>query len=95
MSAYEFTADENTLDNGDVNPDNSCYCVDECTPVGARNISACRWGAPAFGSFPHFYNADPSYTENITGLNATEEKHRFIFRFQPVSIYERSLQEKS
>lgn len=85
VEGYEYISDETTFDNGDLDPTNGCFCVDECTPFGARNITDCRWGAPAFASFPHFYLGDPSYTENITGLNATQDKHQFIFRFQPVS----------
>lgn len=87
MKGYEYIGDERLFDNGEFNPENSCFCSGgECTPNGARNISLCRYKTPAFVSSPHFYGADYSYTENITGMNASEEEHKFIFRFQPVRM---------
>ena len=34
-------------------------------------------GAPIALSYPHFYQADPSYQEAVIGLNPVKEKHQF------------------
>ena len=86
VAVYEYIGDERTFDNGQIVPENACFCTGECNPSGARNISLCRYGMPAFVSLPHFYGADPSYTENITGMNPDFEKHTIRFKLQPVSF---------
>ena len=40
-------------------------------------------GAPLALSFPHFYNADPSFTENVLGLTPDKEKHQFFMDVMP------------
>lgn len=68
-----FRGTEGTLNNN-----SRCYCVGgECHPTGVREISTCRYGAPAFISFPHFYLADPSYRDIVTGLLPDPAKHTF------------------
>lgn len=84
VTGYEYIGDERMFDNGEFDEENSCFCSGECTPYGARNISLCRYKTPAFVSLPHFYASHYSYTENITGMNPSEEDHKFLFRFQPV-----------
>jgi len=32
---------------------------------GMLNVSSCKFNAPAFVSYPHFYNADPFYAEQF------------------------------
>jgi hypothetical protein len=54
-------------------------------PSGVRSISKCRFGAPAFVSFPHFYEADPSYLQNINGLSPEQDLHEFYVAVEPVS----------
>lgn len=87
------------FDNGTKYPEKRCFCakghltgttgistsVEECEPSGVRSISKCRFGAPAFVSFPHFYNADPSYISNIIGLNPSRDLHEFYIAVEPVS----------
>jgi hypothetical protein len=87
------------FDNGTKYPEKRCYCaknqltgsnkisacVEECVPSGVRGISKCRFGAPAFVSFPHFYEADPSYVQNIGGLNPSKNLHEFYIAVEPVS----------
>lgn len=88
------------FDNGTKYPEKRCYCaksqligvnkisdcVEECVPSGVRGISKCRFGAPAFISFPHFYEADPIYLQYIKGLNPSKELHEFYIAVEPVSI---------
>jgi hypothetical protein len=94
-----FIGDESAFDNGTKYPEKRCYCAktqmiatseisacsEECMPSGVRGISKCRFGAPAFVSFPHFYEADPSYLLNIKGLNPDQDLHEFYVAVEPVS----------
>lgn len=34
-------------------------------------------------SYPHFYQADPSYLEAIDGLKPEREKHEFFMTLEP------------
>jgi hypothetical protein len=96
---YRFYGDDSVFDNGTKYPEKRCFCakgqllgtadisasVEECVPSGVRGISKCRFGAPAFVSFPHFYQADPSYVSNIIGLNPSQDLHEFYLAVEPVS----------
>lgn len=97
---YRFYGDDSVFDNGTKYPEKRCFCsksqligttdittnVEECVPSGVRSISKCRFGAPAFVSFPHFYKADPSYLSNIKGLNPSQNLHEFSISVEPVSF---------
>jgi hypothetical protein len=88
------------FDNGTKYPEKRCFCtknqligttdssasVEECVPSGVRGISKCRFGAPAFVSFPHFYKADPSYLSAIKGLYPRQNLHEFYITVEPVSF---------
>uniref|UniRef100_A0A0A9ZAI4 Protein croquemort n=2 Tax=Lygus hesperus TaxID=30085 RepID=A0A0A9ZAI4_LYGHE len=76
-----------TLDNGELSYDNKCYCSPSsgCPPTGARNVAKCRFGAPAYISFPHFYLADGVYAEKVTGLNASEEHHKLTISLDKIT----------
>lgn len=76
----------NVFDNGHVNPENQCYCSGECMPAGVLNLTACRDNTPIFLSLPHFYGADPIYTESIDGMEPSKEKHEFYMTLEPVTI---------
>lgn len=74
------------LDNGENVPSRQCYCLNgDCGPSGTLNISSCKFGAPAFVSMPHFYLADPSYVEAVTGLSPNKDKHELSVVLEPVS----------
>ena len=62
-----------------------CFCNGDCSPMGLMNVTACRYGAPAFVSLPHFYKADPTLRDKITGMNPKEEEHNFYITLEPVS----------
>ena len=97
---YRFYGDDSVFDNGTKYPEKRCFCsksqligttdistsVEECAPSGVRSISKCRFGAPAFVSFPHFYKADPSYLLNISGLDPRQDLHEFYIAVEPVSF---------
>jgi hypothetical protein len=79
------------LDNGDIVPSRRCYCPNgDCGPSGTLNISSCKFGAPAFISMPHFYLADPSYRNAITGMSPDKKKHELSLVIEPVNILQRN-----
>jgi len=84
----KWVGDERVFDNGRNYEPNSCYCtadVAECPdlPSGVQNVSQCKFGAPAFISFPHFYLADPTYLNNIEGMHPNAEEHEFYVSMEP------------
>lgn len=90
VKAQKYVMDESVLDNGWHYPEAACYCTAnaaECPDLlpGALNVSACKFGAPAFLSLPHFYMGDESYRAKINGMQPNAEKHSFYM------LLERSL----
>lgn len=85
VKTLKFSGGDRTVDNGTLYPENKCYCDGECVPSGLFNISSCRYGSPVFMSFPHFYNADPFYLDQIQGMKPDKDKHQFFMAFEPVS----------
>ncbi|KAK4875495.1 hypothetical protein RN001_011917 [Aquatica leii] len=83
IDGYKYSAQESMLDNGTIIPENKCYCNGQCVPSGAVNVSACRYGTPAFVSLPHFYKADPIYTKMVDGLQPEQSKHELYITLEP------------
>lgn len=98
LEAYKFVGDSSVFDNGTKFPEKRCFCAksqlignnanirsctEECMPSGVRSISKCRFGAPAFISFPHFYLADHWYLDNVKGMNPKKELHEFFLAVEP------------
>lgn len=97
VEGYRFYGDDSVFDNGTKYPEKRCFCsktqligttdipasTEECVPSGVRSISKCRFGAPVFVSFPHFYKADPSYLLNVEGLNPSQNLHEFYIAVEP------------
>lgn len=84
----KWIGDSRVFDNGENYSPNKCFCTSdesECPDLksGVYNVSDCRFGAPAFISYPHFYLADPSFADAIDGLNASQEKHEFSISLEP------------
>jgi len=84
----KWVGDYRVFDNGETYPPNACFCTsadEECPDLktGVYNVSDCRFGAPAFISYPHFYMADPTYAAAIDGLNASKELHEFSMALEP------------
>ncbi|XP_012253552.2 protein croquemort-like isoform X2 [Athalia rosae] len=80
-----FVTDSRTFDNGSIVPSRACYCSksDECQPSGLLDVSQCRFGAPAFIGLPHFYLADDSYANAISGMNPKQEEYNFEMTLEP------------
>lgn len=85
LNGYKYSGGEKMMDNGTLYPENSCFCTGECTPSGVLNVSECRFGAPVFMSFPHYYAADPYFLDMVEGLSPSKEKHQFSMTLEPVS----------
>lgn len=88
IKGYKWVADDSVFDNGEKYPEMSCYCsADEesCPDLlqGIFNASSCKFGAPAFVSFPHFYLAHEHYREAVDGLQPSKEKHEFSVAMEP------------
>lgn len=47
------------------------------------NISSCRFGSPVFMSYPHFYQADDFYLNQVEGLQPQADKHEFYMVLEP------------
>lgn len=86
IDGTKWIGTDHMFDNGQKYPDTACYCTGEVCPdlmPGVMNVSDCRFGAPAFVSYPHFYLADESYLNDIDGMNPSQEKHEFSIALEP------------
>lgn len=88
VKGYKWIADESVLDNGNKYPEMECFCSadkESCPDLlpGVFNASSCKFGSPAFVSFPHFYLADEDYRNKIEGMNPSKEKHQFSISMEP------------
>lgn len=88
VPTYRFIGTEKIFSNKTDHPDNWCFCSGGvCNPSGVGNSSTCRFGAPVFVSFPHFYLADPYYLNQVEGLSPQKDLHEFYINLEPVSIF--------
>lgn len=90
VTGSRWVGDYRVFDNGQEYPPNSCYCTGEpssCPDLlkGVHNMSDCRYGAPVFASFPHFYLADEAYVNSLTGMSPDQSKHEFSLSLEPTT----------
>ncbi|XP_052755026.1 protein peste-like isoform X2 [Galleria mellonella] len=78
---YGITA--RSFDNSTFSSENTCFCNGACEWSGVMNVSACRFGSPAFISLPHFLHGDPQLRDLVTGMDPDPEKHSFYFAVEP------------
>lgn len=86
VEGSKYVGDEQVFDNGTVYPEAACWCnSDRCPDVksGVFNASACKYGSPTFVSYPHFYLADQSYLDAVSGLSPNKSKHQFYLAMEP------------
>lgn len=88
LAGAKWIGDDRVFDNGLKYPDMACYCTGAehvCPDLmpGVMNISDCRYGAPAFVSFPHFYLADQSYRSAVQGMAPNRSIHEFSISVEP------------
>lgn len=82
VDGYRYVAGERAFDNGTLYPENKCFNTGPI-PTGLRNVSQCKFGAPAFLSFPHFYLADESVMEHIEPLTPNKSLHELHIELEP------------
>lgn len=88
LNGYKWAVDDEVFDNGKKYPNMKCYCSANeklCPDLqpGLFNASSCKFGSPVFISFPHFYLADKSYLNKITGLKPNRSLHEFNIALEP------------
>ncbi|KAJ1519336.1 hypothetical protein ONE63_004634 [Megalurothrips usitatus] len=84
IEGAKFEGDGMEFDNGTLNPDVACYSYkDNVMPSGVRDMSKCRYGAPAYVSFPHFLDADPWYINSVDGIKPNRSEHGFVINLEP------------
>ncbi|XP_040272159.1 scavenger receptor class B member 1 isoform X2 [Bufo bufo] len=83
IPTYRYTAPNYLFANGSDYPPNEGFCP--CVASGVMNVSSCRFNAPLFLSFPHFYNADPGFVEAVDGLHPSEKLHSLFLDLHPLT----------
>ncbi|KAK9870107.1 hypothetical protein WA026_006202 [Henosepilachna vigintioctopunctata] len=83
LEGNSYVHTDRLFDNGTKYPEMSCFSPGERMPSGVRNVSQCKFGAPAFMSMPHFYTADPSYRDAVKGMHPDPNKHNFLMAIEP------------
>lgn len=89
LTGGKWSGDDRVFDNGVKYPSQLCFCTsneEQCPdmPAGVGNMSDCRFGAPAFASFPHFYLADKSFLNAVDGLAEPNQKDdEFFIALEP------------
>lgn len=83
VESYRYVANTQSVDNGTIFSENVCFLNDANLPAGLMNISGCRYDAPIFASFPHFYAADPYYLRAVDGLKPEKQKHELYVLLEP------------
>ncbi|XP_056642709.1 protein croquemort-like [Diorhabda sublineata] len=86
LKGYKYVGTERNFDNGTNYLESRCFISKDFVGEqysGVRNVSLCKFRAPALVSYPHFYLADPSYLESIEGLKPEKEKHEMYLSLQP------------
>lgn len=76
---YEVQRD--VFDNGTYFKDTLCFASG--MPTGVRDVSACKFGAPAYISSPHFHLADPVYRKAVDGMSPNPEIHTTKLALEP------------
>ncbi|XP_069684657.1 scavenger receptor class B member 1-like isoform X2 [Periplaneta americana] len=86
LNGYKFVFPNNTLDNGNIIPENKCFCREgKCLPAGLIDVRDCYYGFPIGVSYPHFYEADHKLVEAVDGSYPDREKHQSHFFIEPKS----------
>jgi scavenger receptor class B protein 1 len=83
LEGSKFIGDEKVFDNGTKYPEMACFSPGDAVPSGVRNVSECKFGAPAFISYPHFYLADPYYRDAVDGMKPNATEHTLFISIEP------------
>lgn len=82
IRGYKYLGTNKAFDNGTLYPEMRCF-FNQSEYSGVRDVSLCKYGAPAFVSFPHFYLADPFYRRSIEGMMPDKGKHEMFISLEP------------
>ncbi|MCI4386874.1 hypothetical protein PGIGA_G00067780 [Pangasianodon gigas] len=86
VPAYRFVPPSKVFANTTVNPDNAGFCVGgRCLSSGLLNVSGCKQGAPIIMSYPHFYQADEKFVDDIFGMRPMKEEHETAIDVNPLT----------
>ncbi|KAK9508131.1 hypothetical protein O3M35_007861 [Rhynocoris fuscipes] len=83
IRGLKFSGGTNLVDSGIVDEETTCFRNGEQTPLGLSNLTECRYGAPIFLSYPHFYLADSSIQNHVGGMNPNKQQHSFDLVVEP------------
>ncbi|KAK9686067.1 CD36 family [Popillia japonica] len=87
MTGKKYIGTDFLFDNGTKYPEQKCFVNDKSFPSGVRDVSACKFGAPAFVSFPHFYLADNYYTDPIVEVRASVQLNLLIEPMRNIHMF--------
>ncbi|XP_063820663.1 scavenger receptor class B member 1 isoform X2 [Pseudophryne corroboree] len=83
IPTYRYTSPDYLFANGTDYSPNEGFCP--CVASGVMNVSSCRFNAPLFLSFPHFYKADPGFVQAVDGLHPNEKLHSLFLDLHPLT----------
>lgn len=93
IPGYRFSPTSEVMASAAENGNNYCFCPqvargltkeNGCLKRGALDLSGCQ-GIPVIVTYPHFYEADPSYLDAVEGLNPQAELHRMQLDIEPMT----------
>lgn len=85
INLYKYSATRRSVDNGTEYPEYKCFSYGDSVPSGVMNVSSCRYNAPVFISFPHYYAADPYYLNFVDGVAPSRKDHEFYIALEPLT----------
>ncbi|VVC45242.1 Hypothetical protein CINCED_3A005523 [Cinara cedri] len=86
LPVYKYLFKNGTLNNGEDNPENQCFCRNnKCLKSGLIDVTDCYYGFPIALSYPHFYQADPSIIDSVEGMNPDQKVHETYFFVNPLT----------
>lgn len=84
IEGIKYGGSQKIFDNGTIYPEMKCFIPEGVQlPSGVRNVSSCKFGAPAFISYAHFYMADPIYRQAVDGMKPNKDKHEMYIALEP------------
>ena len=90
ISGYKYVLDEILFANETFYESNSCFnphpTEEQFLPNGFLNVSSCKFDAPAYVSYPHFYLSDAKLLEQFgpgTQMSPSEELHGSSLSLEP------------
>ncbi|XP_030747227.1 protein croquemort-like [Sitophilus oryzae] len=81
ITGNQYVGQADVFDNGTYYKESKCFASGQ--PTGVRGVSSCKFGAPAYMSFPHFYLSDSVYRNQVEGMNPDPSKHATKISLEP------------